>query len=258
MSARSRVLVVDDEVPVCKSMAAAIADQDREVDTALSGEEALSKDLAAPYDVIVADLMMPGLSGMDLLKALKERRPDVAVIMVTGYPSIKSAVQAIKMGAFDYIPKPFTPSELRSLVARAEERMRVLRPAREAPPDEKLVVMPPGLHAIPEHSWARPMPDGTVQVGMHHIFQMSVKRVVSMQLPEVGTVVNQGDVIARVSGFDRNVYRLWTPVSGTVVAINDKVKEDPQITARDPYGEGWLVLLQPSRLEEDLRNLVRS
>jgi len=251
-------------------MAAALADQEREVEMALSGEEALTKDMTAPYDVIVADLMMPGLSGMDLLKAIKERRPDVAVIMVTGYPSIKSAVQAIKLGAFDYIPKPFTPAELRSLVARAEERMRVLRPAREAAPEQRLMVMPPGLYAIPEHSWARLMQDGTVQVGMHHIFQMSVRQVLAIQLPEVNSTVNkealetiegllnQGEVVAKISGYDRIIYRLWTPVSGTVVAVNEKLKDDPQIVSRDPYVEGWLALIQPSRLEDDLRNLVRS
>ncbi len=258
MSARSRVLVVDDEVPVCKSMAAALVDQNREVDTALSGEEALAKDMTSPFDVVVVDLMMPGVSGMDLLKAIKERRPDVAVIMVTGYPSIKSAVQAIKLGAFDYIPKPFTPAELRSLEARAEERIRVLRPAREAEQEEPLRVMPAGLYAIAAHCWAKPMEEGTVQVGMHHIFQMSVRRIVAIQLPDVNSAVNQGEVLALVSGYDRNVYRLWAPVSGTVVAVNEALKSHPEIASRDPYGEGWLVLIRPSRLEEDLKNLVRS
>lgn len=71
MSPPSRILVVDDEVLVCKSMAAALVDQEREVDTALSGEEALAKDMSSPYDVIIVDLMMPGVSGMDLLKAMK-------------------------------------------------------------------------------------------------------------------------------------------------------------------------------------------
>ncbi len=258
MSVNCRVLVVDDEVPVCKSMAAALAEPGREVDLALSGEEALAKDLATPYDVIVADLMMPGLSGMDLLKALKERRPDVAVIMVTGYPSIRSAVQAIKLGAFDYIPKPFAPAELRSLVGRAEERIRLLRPSAEAKAERPLVVVPPGLYLIPEHAWARVLDDGTVEVGMHHLFQLSIRQVVSVHLPAVGSVVNQGEVVARISGYDQNVYRLWTPVSGTVIAVNDRLEKEPQRASKDPYGEGWLVLLKPSRLEDDLRNLVRS
>ncbi|MDZ7337120.1 MAG: response regulator [candidate division KSB1 bacterium] len=258
MSVRCRVLVVDDEVPVCKSMAAALADKEREVDMALSGEEALAKDLTTPYDVVVVDLMMPGLSGMDLLKALKGRRPDVAVIMVTGYPSIRSAVQAIKLGAFDYIPKPFAPAELRSLVGRAEERIRVLRPTAELPAERPLVIVPPGLYTIPEHSWARVLDDGSVQVGMHHVFQLSVRQILSIQLPEVGSVVNQGEVLARVSSYDRNVYRLWTPVSGTVIAVNTDLTKEPQRASNDPYGQGWLVLLKPSRLEDDLRNLVRS
>jgi len=90
-----------------------------EVDMALSGEEALKKEDEKKYDVIVADLMMPGLSGIDLLKALKAKNSGARVIMITGYPTMKTTVQSMQIGAFDYLPKPFLPNELRSLVARA-------------------------------------------------------------------------------------------------------------------------------------------
>ena len=63
--------------------------------------------------------MMPGLSGLDLLKSLKAKNSSAKVIMITGYPTMKTTVQSIQVGAFDYLPKPFLPSQLRSLVARA-------------------------------------------------------------------------------------------------------------------------------------------
>jgi DNA-binding NtrC family response regulator len=116
---RKKILVVDDEITVCKSIRQALLNNEYEIDMALSGEEALKKEDEKKYDVIVADLMMPGLSGIDLLKALKAKNSSARVIMITGYPTMKTTVQSMQIGAFDYLPKPFLPNELRSLVARA-------------------------------------------------------------------------------------------------------------------------------------------
>jgi len=116
---KKRILVVDDEITVCKSIRQALVNDEYEVDMALSGEEALKKEDDKKYDVVVADLMMPGLSGIDLLKALKAKDSAAKVIMITGYPTMKTTVQSMQIGAFDYLPKPFLPTELRSVVARA-------------------------------------------------------------------------------------------------------------------------------------------
>ena len=93
MATEARILVVDDELPVCKSIASALNDGTYKVEMALSGEEALKKDHENPYDIVIADLMMPGISGMDLLKALKQLRPEVMVIMITGYGTVESAIE---------------------------------------------------------------------------------------------------------------------------------------------------------------------
>lgn len=116
---KHRILVVDDELTVCKSIRQVLVREDCEVDMALSGEEALAKETERPYDVMIVDLMMPGLSGMDLLKMLKARNPNARVIMVTGYPTMKNTLQAMQLGAMDFLPKPFLPTTLRNLVAAA-------------------------------------------------------------------------------------------------------------------------------------------
>jgi two-component system phosphate regulon sensor histidine kinase PhoR len=116
---KSKILVVDDELTVCKSIRQALVRDDYEVDMALSGEEALRKEAERHYDVLIVDLMMPGLSGMDLLKSLKAQDPASKIVMVTGYPTMKNTVQAMQLGAFDFLPKPFLPSDLRGVVARA-------------------------------------------------------------------------------------------------------------------------------------------
>lgn len=118
---KHRILVVDDEITVCKSIRQVLLREDCDVDMALSGEEALGKDAELPYDVLIVDLMMPGLSGMDLLKMLKARNPEARIIMVTGYPTMRNTLQAMQLGAMDFLPKPFLPTTLRNLVAAALE-----------------------------------------------------------------------------------------------------------------------------------------
>jgi DNA-binding NtrC family response regulator len=118
---KHRILVVDDELTVCKSIRQVLVREDCEVDMAQSGEEALNKEADEPYDVMIVDLMMPGLSGMDLLKMLKARNPKARVIMVTGYPTMRNTLQAMQLGAMDFLPKPFLPTTLRNLVAAAIE-----------------------------------------------------------------------------------------------------------------------------------------
>ena len=118
---KHRILVVDDELTVCKSIRQVLVRDDCDVDMALSGEEALGKEAGQPYDVMIVDLMMPGISGVDLLKQLKARNPKARIIMVTGYPTMKNTLQAMQLGAVDFLPKPFLPTTLRNLVAKALE-----------------------------------------------------------------------------------------------------------------------------------------
>lgn len=116
---KKAILVVDDEITVCKSIRSALVQENYDIDLALSGEEALQKEQVKRYDVMIVDLMMPGISGLDLLRSLKTTNPSVQVIMVTGYPTMKNTLQAMQIGAFDFLPKPFLPADLRNLVAKA-------------------------------------------------------------------------------------------------------------------------------------------
>lgn len=241
-------MIVDDELPVCKSISSALATENYIVDIALSAEEALRKEEASKHDVIVTDLMMPGLSGMDLLKRVKGKAPNTKVIMITGYPSIRSAVEAIKLGAFDYISKPFTPNELRSLVARALESKSYHERAE--------IALPPGIYCIPENSWAEIEEGGQVRIGVHHVFFETIDKVVHVELPKRGEMRYQGEACARLTDRSARVHRVWTPVSGIVVDVNDRLSDDCSQMSKDPYGEDWLLRVQATDLESDLENLV--
>jgi len=117
--AKKRILVVDDEATVCRSIRQALLCEEYDIDIALSGEEALRMDENKDYEVMVVDLMMPGLNGLDLLRSIKAKNSSARIIMVTGYPTMKNTLQAMQIGAFDFLPKPFLPSDLRKIVVKA-------------------------------------------------------------------------------------------------------------------------------------------
>ncbi len=127
----TRILIVDDEEIVVRSCQRILADGGFEIDVAHDGWEALRRVDEHDYDIIILDIMMPKIDGLEVLQHVKERHPDTDVIMVTGLSQIQTAVQSMKLGAFDYLSKPFDPDELRHVVDRALERQRLLAQNRQ-------------------------------------------------------------------------------------------------------------------------------
>ena len=120
-----RILIVDDQVNTCKSLQAILKKSGYRSEYTLKAEDALKRVQAEPFDIVITDIRMPGMDGMQLLEELKKVQPHLMVIMITGYATIKSAVEAIQKGAYDYLPKPFTPDEVRVIIERASERIRL-------------------------------------------------------------------------------------------------------------------------------------
>ncbi len=119
MSDKIRILVIDDEQVVCSSCERVLIEEGYELETVLNGNKGIKRLKAEEFDIVLTDLKMPGTSGMEVLEYIKENLPDIQVIVMTGYSTIKNAVESIKKGAFDYLPKPFSPEELLSVVQGA-------------------------------------------------------------------------------------------------------------------------------------------
>jgi DNA-binding response OmpR family regulator len=119
MEARSKILVVDDEKHICHNVEKILAKNNYEVTHALSAREALEKMAKESFSLLISDIVMPGQNGLELLKLAKKEWPLTKAIMMTAYASTDTALKAIRLGALDYIPKPFTPDELRASVENA-------------------------------------------------------------------------------------------------------------------------------------------
>lgn len=116
---KGRILVVDDENIVRTSCSRTLAPEGYEVKLAKNGFEGLKMASEERFDLVLTDLKMPDMDGIEVLRIIKEKWPETAVVIVTGYQTVDTAVKAIKLGAYDYIEKPFTPDILISTVAEA-------------------------------------------------------------------------------------------------------------------------------------------
>ncbi|MDD5176997.1 MAG: response regulator [Sterolibacterium sp.] len=128
----ARILIIDDEEIILKSCLRIFTDKDYHVDTAPNGMAALRKIEEGQYDLLILDLMMPKMNGLEVLRKVKESHPDIRVIMVTGLAQDDSAEQALALGAFSYLPKPFDPEELKQHVRRALAEPRPFRELKQA------------------------------------------------------------------------------------------------------------------------------
>jgi DNA-binding response OmpR family regulator len=125
MMKSNSVLIVDDEKNIRLTLSQALEVLEVETDTASNGEEALAKLKEKEFGLILLDLKMPGMDGMEVLRQVSEIRPDIRIIIITAYGTVESAVEAIKLGAADFIQKPFAPEEIRGLVSRVMGREKL-------------------------------------------------------------------------------------------------------------------------------------
>jgi DNA-binding response OmpR family regulator len=126
----AHILVVDDEGAIRYSVSKTLQRVGYQVSEAASGEDALDMMKGQPFDVVLTDIKMPGLTGVELLRQIKDTAPDSIVILMTGYASLSTAVEALRLGAHDYLIKPSTSQDIRASVARGVERARNLRRRR--------------------------------------------------------------------------------------------------------------------------------
>jgi DNA-binding NtrC family response regulator len=124
---KPKIIVVDDERNIRLTISYALEDADCEIDTAVNGEEALQKLREQSYALMLLDLRMPGMDGIDVLRYVADQYPDMRVVIITAHGTVNNAVEAMKLGAIEFIQKPFTPQEIREVVADVLARESIER-----------------------------------------------------------------------------------------------------------------------------------
>ena len=262
----ARILAVDDEPVVLDSFRKILVLAGFSVDTVESGPEALGLVQRHDYDFVFADLKMPGMDGVEVVKAVRHLRPDVDVAVVTGYASIESAVETMTHGAVDYVQKPFTEDELlefaRRLLIKRQARLealrrpevRVMAPAMAETTRGHEFCVPGGVFLSAGHAWARIEPDGQMRVGLDDFARKALGPIEHVELPKMGETVGRGEPLFAVKRGDRTAH-FAAPVSGRVMRVNGILLDEPSLVTQSPYLRGWVCLVQPTDLAGDLRAL---
>jgi len=248
MGTEHKLLVVDDEPVVCESCERIFEDQGFDVQTSTNSVHGLELATREDYDAILLDIRMPQLDGLGFLRALRERERNTPVIIITGYASVPNAVEAMRLGAVDFIPKPFTPEEISGAVSRVVVLPRPMeQPAREA-----VAAIPPvpGETRFAGEAWLRAAPDGTVKVGAF-LSGVESRTVEDIRLPHVGEYVYQGLPLAAVVLENGRSKLVPSPVSGEIVEVHQDVRERPERVWDEPCDQGWLARIRPAALEAE-------
>ena len=251
MAEQVKVLVVDDEEIVLKSVRRVLKSDDEHefvVETALCANEGLRQLEHEQYDVIVTDLMMPGIDGLEFIARIREADKKSRIIMITGYATMRTALQALRKGAFEYIAKPFTKEELRSVVKNAARK--------KTEPGTTQAVAPGGTESVDfrtffNQTYARILSDGTMLFGVEAAYLGEIGRALSLELAKVGEEVSQGYSYGSITNADMRVFNLRAPLSGRIVEVNRDVVDNPELIPDDPRGNGWLLKVEPSDFETE-------
>ena len=209
-------------------------------------------------DIVLTDLMMPGIDGLELMKLVRDRSRRIPVVMITGYATVNTALQATQLGAFDYVAKPFSKKELLGVVHRAVALVQAYEtggPDRKPNGDAATTVAPRTFKALGDQSWLMLEEDGSVLLGVERSFLHTVGKIQTVFLPEEGDELRQGSVYFKIFSSDMRAHTVLSPLSGVVVRVNREVTDDAETALADPYGGGWLIRLKPSKFEQEVKLL---
>ncbi len=258
------VLIVEDEPVVQKAAQRVLSRAEISTDSALDADSAIAKLQEANYKLVLCDLMLPGASGFDIIDHTRSLSTPPEIVMITGYGTLENALESFRLGAFDFVPKPFDPRELTGVVRRAlrfhdaNSGPGALSPdSRAEEVARKDAAAGAERYLLGRHSWARLDEDGMATLGAAETFAGLLGEIESIEFPEDSEHAVQGDMLARVLCDGGLLHRVLAPLSGQIITLNDRIAAQPQILDQDPFGAGWLVQIIPSDLERELPLIAR-
>ena len=265
-SPRARILAVDDEPVILDSFRKILVLEGYSIDTVESAEEALGLVRQNDYDFVFTDLKMPGMDGLDLTKAVKHLRPDIDVVVITGYGTIETAVETMRFGAMNYVEKPFTADELAEFTKTCLIR-RQSRIEQQTPPTVRVVTVPGtesdspniinvpgGLFVSPEHTWVGVGVTGEGRIGLDDLALKTLGTIEEIEFPSKSSHVAKGDPLFVARRGDRRLV-FPSPLTGTISKVNHELTYQLEVLARRPASTGWICAIEPENLSAELATL---
>jgi CheY-like chemotaxis protein len=259
----ARILCVDDEEIILDSFRKILVLDGYSVDTVQTGPEALGLIQKNHYDFVFTDLRMPAMDGVEVAKSVRHMRPDIDVVIITGFATVETAVECMKYGAMDYVQKPFTEEELRAFVKKVlirrqdqiEKRLKPKIHITHGPADATVrpgeFFIPGGVWISPGHCWAGLAQDGSVMVGLDDFAKKLIGRVDAVEMPAPDATLNAGEPLFAIRQGARRI-QFFSPVSGRVVKINQSLaKLQPELDVTT-YHNHWVCVISGEKLDAEI------
>jgi CheY-like chemotaxis protein len=263
---KARILCVDDEGVILDSFRKILVLDGYAVDTVENGKQALGLIQTHSYDFVFTDLKMPEMDGVEVTKAVKHIRPDIDVIIITGYATVETAVECMKYGAMDYVEKPFTEDELleftkKSLIKREDKISKMLKPKVQITQLKETsgakspeFQIPGGVFISDGHCWANVSEDGSAKVGLDDFAKKVIGKIDAVELPNLGMTVKKGQSLFTIEQGTRNI-SFKSPVSGKVKEINKFINEDIDSLNVTSYDQNWICEIDADELDSEISTL---
>ena len=264
---KAKILCVDDEEVILGSFRKILVLDGYSVDTVETGQEALGLIQKHHYDFLFTDLKMPLMDGVEVCKSVKHLRPDIDVIIITGYASVETAVETMKYGAMDYVQKPFTEDELiefvkKALIKRQDKIQKQLKPKvhiTNLPASDDFTQgefsIPGGVFISKNHTWVSINQEGIAKIGIDDFAKKLIGRVYSIELPNLGMNVKAGQPLFTIKQGNRSV-TFNSPVSGKVAQINTLLKENLEALDVTPYERNWVCALDTEDIDTEIKEMA--
>ena len=263
---KARILCVDDETVILDSFRKILVLDGYAVDTVENGREALGLIQTHSYDFVFTDLKMPEMDGVEVTKSVKHIRPDIDVIIITGYATVETAVECMKYGAMDYVQKPFTEDELldftkKSLIKREDKISKMLKPKVQITQFKETggartpeFQIPGGVFISDGHCWANVGEDGSVKVGLDDFAKKIIGKIDSIELPNLGMTVKKGQSLFTIEQGMKNI-SFKSPLSGKVKEINKFINQEIDSLNITSYDQNWICEIDADELDSELQKL---
>jgi len=263
---KAKILAVDDEEIILSSFRKILVLDGYCIDTVGTGQEALGLIQKRNYDFVFTDLKMPEMDGVDVCKGVKHFRPDVDVVIITGYASVDTAVETMKYGAMDYVQKPFSEDELiamvKKLVIKRKERIgkklkskvNITHSTEEETLDTVAFSIPGGVFISKGHCWASLNPDGKVEIGIDDFAKKIIGPIEDIDLPNLGMEVKKGQHLFSIR-FKTHSIPFNSPISGKVTKTNKGLIDELDLLDITSYDKNWICCIEGSQLDDELKEL---
>lgn len=263
---KAKILCVDDEDVILDSFRKILVLDGYSVDTVNTGAEAIGLIKSHHYDFVFTDIKMPEMDGVEVTKIVKTVRPDIDVIVITGYATIENAVDTMKYGAMDYVQKPFTEDELlaftkKAVVKRQDKILKELKPRvhisatpePEAPTKGEFAI-PGGVFISEGHCWASIMQDGSVKIGIDDFAKKVFGNIDGIDFPNLGMEVGIDQPIFGIKQGKRTA-KFNAPISGKITKVNTELGENLEAFEYSTYDKNWICMLDANNLDSEIQNL---